>query len=316
MGEVVPIAPDDLIKYTYNKLIYLWLDNFAHNLPQIREGLDINDLPKREGEACLCVGAGPSLSKFHHLEKIKQTGWKHPILVCDRILKNCLEHGIVPYAVASVDGSPLIAKYYKSKIVKKHMDKINAIFNVTVHPSVVNQWKGKIHWFTAMLDMPGKPKGKINTHSMSFFLHVMSGYKNIMSAIGNVGSTIWNVGYVLGCNPICLVGYDFSEQVNDKAKAIYFKSFTAMYLQKFKGDVNKAMDKAADLHQVEHNPDFDNYYLINPIWKRYRATLASHIISSGYPTVNCTEGGCLHTEAIKCDNFTAMSLEKALEKWR
>lgn len=323
MSDVIPAAPDDIQTQTYNARIVLWLENFATNFGKIKNGLNLQDIPKKTGEACICVAAGPSLAHHKHLSKIKKSGWKHPILCVDKKLRSCLEHGIIPYATATVDGSPIIANFYKNKIVRKLSKQINAAFSITVHPNVVKFWKGPIWWFTPMLDLPSKAK-KLNKRSVSFILHVLSGYKGIASGIGNVGAFLWNLGYILESDPIILVGYDFSEQVHDKKNAVYFEYFTRMFLSKYakgkkkvdEATLIKAMDKAADLHQIERNPDFNNTYLVNPIWKRYRETFAAHIRTSKKHTINASGGGCLHTEAIKCDNFESMSLDDVLRKWR
>ena len=321
---MIPPAPDDLMEYTYNTLIYRWLDNFATNIEEIRKGLNLTDIPKRKGEPCLCVGAGPSLNRYHHLDMIKKAKWKHPVLVCDKVLVDCLKHGIKPYATASVDGSPQIANFYAHNLVRKNTKDFVAVFSVTVHPNVAKTWKGKTYFFTPMLDMPNvKETTKINSRSPTFMLHVLSNYKGIASGIGNVGSFLFNLGYILECSPLILIGFDFSEQVKDKADAVYFNALTAMHLRKIaekrpptKKEVNAAMDKAADLHQVELNPDFNTYYLVNPIWKRYREMLVAHIITSKKHVIQCTGNGCIHTGAIKAPNFEAMPLMKTLEKYK
>lgn len=253
---------------------------------------------------------------------IKKAKWKNPVLACDKVLIDCLKHNIKPYAVCSVDGSPQIANFYTHNLVRKNAKDFAAVLSVTVHPKVVEAWKGKTFWFTPMLDMPGiKGTTKINSRSPTFILHVLSNYKGIASGIGNVGSFLFNVGFILECSDLILVGFDFSEQVKDKADAVYFNAFVRMILQKIKDrpvtkeDFENAMDQAAALHQVERNPDFNTYYLVNPIWKRYRETLAAHIITSKKHVINATQGGCLHTEAIKAPNFEAMSLEDALRKY-
>lgn len=206
MTEIISAAPDALMEHTYNTLIPLWLENFARNLPVIREGSDISEIPKRKGEPCILIGAGPSLKRYNHLAMIQKAKWKHPILACDRVLVDCLKHDIKPYVVASVDGSPLVANYYTHHLVRKHAKDINAAFNITIHPNVVKQWKGKVYYFTPMLDQPTKENKKLNTRSVTYILHALSNYKSIISAIGQVGSFLWNLSYALECEPLCVSG--------------------------------------------------------------------------------------------------------------
>lgn len=350
MNEIIPPAKH-MLDATYNALIGPWMQNFAINLPKIRKGLNLQNLQKKEGEPCILIGGGPSLTRYKHLQKIKKACWKHPVLCCDKVISDCLSHGIKPYITASVDGNPVIAEYYQDKTVKKASRILNAAFSITVHPKTVKAWKGKIWWFTAMLDSIEKdeehdlllqkfleidvtepdalikfvklqqkiltrtPKRQLNRHSNSYLLHLLSGGKGLISAVGNVGSFLWNLAADLGCSPIILTGYDFSEQVRDKADAVYFMKYAMMFHKKGGLSWEDAQDKAALLHQVETNPDFNTHYLVNPIWKSYREQLKAHIITSKIHTINATGNGCLHTKAIPVHTFEATTLESVLNRY-
>jgi hypothetical protein len=343
MAEVVPAAPDSISDFTLRWNLPAWMDNLAENLQAIRKGQDIIDLPKKEKEPCIIVGAGPSLKYFNHLELIRKSGWKHPVFSCDKILGECLRHKIVPYATATVDGSPIVHGFYTAGIVKKYAPQVNALFSVLVHPTVANtygSYNGPIYWYVPLLDMPVTADKKLDVRSLSYILSLLTKHQSLISGIGNVGAFLWNVAYELGCDPIILVGFDFSEQLKDKADAVYFNQLTGMYLQKTK-DPKLAQDKAAALHQLESNPDFiaektgegwlkayyekgqPVRYLVNPIWKHYRNLLAQHIVTSKLHTINATGNGCLHTEAkekdnyiLKADNFEAMDLRDVLEEYK
>lgn len=312
------------------------MDNLAENLPAIRPGLDAQDLPKR-GDPCIVIGAGPSLSAYKHLNILKRSGWNHTILSCDKVLGDCVRRGITPYAVATVDGSPKINAFYNRHDVKRHASEINGLFNVLSHPSVTKTWReagGKTYWFISMLDEPDEKSKQISMRSLTSIMYMLTKQKGLISGMGNVGAFLWNVACALECDPIILVGFDFSEQVADKNQAIYFDFFTGMFLQKCK-DPNPmissqmAQDKAADMHQIEVNPDFkasftrlpyykkgENVrYLVNPIWKFYRDSFAGYIIKSKKHTIQCTGNGCLTTAAIKCSNFEAQPLNEVLQKY-
>ena len=342
--EIMPVAPDTISDFTLRWNLPSWIDNLVENLQVIRSGRDIIDLPKKEKEPCVVVGAGPSLKYFNHLEMIRKSGWSHPVLSCDKVLSECLRHQIVPYATATVDGSPAIHGFYTAGIVKKYAPKVNALFSVLVHPSVAKTYGGyggPIYWYVPLLDMPVTPDKKLDVRSLSYILSLLTKHQSLVSGIGNVGAFLWNVAYELGSDPIILVGFDFSEQVRDKADAVYFEKFTAMFLQKSK-DPDAAQDKAAALHQLESNPDFiaektgegwlkayytkgqPVRYLVNPVWKHYRRVFAQHIVTSKRHTIQATGNGCLHTKAkddegnyiLKADNFEAMDLKDVLEKYK
>jgi uncharacterized Rossmann fold enzyme len=315
------------------------MNNLAENLPEIRAGLDLEDLPHKKGEPVIIIGAGPSLKHYGHLKMIADSGWKHPIICCDRVLGDALKHKLKPYVVATVDAAPQLLGFYSQPIVRNYANEINGAFNVFTHPKVVKEWEshgGKVYWFVPMIDNPRTADEKINARSQTYMMHLLTKQKGIISGIGNVGAFSWNLAYSLEADPICLVGLDFSEQVKDKSEAVYFNSFTSMFMQKTK-DVNAAMDKAADLHQLEENPDFiceeddppyynkgkHPTYLVNPIWKEYRNNLAWHIVSSGKHTINATMNGCLHTQAknekgdfiLKCPNFQVCPLSEVLKTY-
>ena len=309
---------------TYRACIQAWMQNFRLNLPRIWKDPQICDLPKKEKVPCICIGAGPSLQKFHHLEMIAKAKWKFPILVCDKVLKQALDLKLNPYIVCSVDGSPLVANFYNNIKPKMIPSDLNALFAVTIHPKVVKAWRRRIYWFVPMLD----EVQKLQDRSLTYLLCLISGHKGTMSGIGNVGGTIWNISAELGCSPIILVGFDFSEQVKYKEQAVYWNHLVALFLKET-GDLEKAQEKAALLYQVEENPDFkatfndlpyyekgkNVRYLVNPIWKGYQRQLKAHIESSGIHTIQSTNNGCLHTGAIKCPNFEALPLKMVLEKY-
>src|SRR5205807_6855556 len=73
-----------------------WYKNFAENLPEIQNGLNLSQCPKRKGPA-LIVGAGPSLYRNQHLDIIAKRRDEIPtLIVTDRMLKPCVERGIIP----------------------------------------------------------------------------------------------------------------------------------------------------------------------------------------------------------------------------
>ena len=52
----------DLVQtLTFNKMLPIWMDNFARNIQQILNGKDIKELERMDKEPCLVVGAGPSI---------------------------------------------------------------------------------------------------------------------------------------------------------------------------------------------------------------------------------------------------------------
>ena len=338
------IRPIALNEATYNIRIDLWLENFRLNLERIRQEPQLQDLEHRKGEPCICVGAGPSLARNKHLQKIGQSGWKHPVLCCDKIFADALSNSVNPYLVASVDGSPLVRKFYKPSIVRKNIRNINVAFNVAVHPTVANM-KKPAYWFTGMLD----DVTHLQKHSVTYILCRLANHRGVISGVGNVGGFLWNEAVELECSPIILVGYDFSEQVKYKEQTVFWNGIVTEFLRQImkekghekptKQDGIDAQDKASLIHQIEENPDFiAEYdeppyftkgkpvrYLVNPTWKGYREALRGLLIGLSQEqlkrklpvttTINCSGNGCLHTSSIQTPYFQAKPLEQILKEY-
>jgi hypothetical protein len=336
MTEIVQ-ASENANRATAAVMMPHWMENLYKNLPLIRPGRNAIDIPHKPKEPCIIVGAGPSLSKFNHLNMIKASGWSHPILSCDKKLLSCLLLGIVPYVVGSIDASEKIAGFYSAPIIKKHAQDIYGVFSTMIHPKVIERWRmlSDVYWFNPLIDSVEKG----NPSLFSSAIWYLTNKKGFMSGVGNVGSFLWNLATALECDPIILVGFDFSEQVEDVADAIYFKQYLSTFLQKGY-EPNKASDAAAEVHQPESNPDFicdfddeSPYYqkglpvryLVNPIWKTYRDMLAANIAVAPCKTINATGNGCLHSGAknkngdlILADKskFESVKLEKVLDYFK
>lgn len=334
-SEVIPAAAEGLQEHTYNTLIEMWLDNFLTNLPSIRQGKKLEDIPKKTKEPIICVAAGPSLKRFNHLRMLKE--WNHPILCCDRILNMALQEKLKPYAVATVDGSPAIYKFYNHPIIKKQSH-IMGIFTTIISPNIPQSWRGPIYWYLSVMDEVLTEKG-VNKKTVTYVLHYLANSASLISTMGNVGGFLVNLAIGLEADPIILVGYDFAEYVKYKDQTSYFKALTNMFMLKYKKK-KIARDKAADLMQVEVNPDFiaefDDMpyfkkgeqvrYLTNPVWKAYRNALGKLIINSKSHIIQSTGNGSLHSHAEweadntkytlrNCKNFEAIPLEKVLDKY-
>jgi len=279
----------------------MWYNNFAENLAIIRKGKDVKELPRLDGKPCICLGAGPSVWKHNHLELLKK--WKGMILCCDRMLIECLKRGIVPFAVATVDGDKRIKEFYDDPIVDKYKDQVKAVFSaVTVHPEVVRRCPFEKYWFVPIYDDPRKPK------SLTFALYYLSGEKSLLVTGGTVGSFIFNLAYFLGCNPIILVGYDYSyDAETPPEKTPYWFA----YLQLCKWNY----EKAKKLFVIGENPYFKTKYMLDLMFKVYREILAFYLkqLPKNIQVINATEGGSLHKPEVR---VRCLKLREVIESFQ
>jgi hypothetical protein len=301
-----------IMDWTEHKWL-LWLDNLGANLESIRKGKNINDIPVRKGAAVI-VGAGPSLYKYRHLDLLKKYRTRIPtIFATDRMLKPLIQVEVTPHLVSTVDGDPSVSQFYRLNTEERLRAKTDVVLSaVTTHPQTLKAIRenlsGDIYWYTHMFDNPTDPRcPKCNRFSITTAAYYLDGQKGMIRSPGNIGATIANIALSIGCNPIILVGLDFSYPANlPIEKTMYYDG----YLKRAGLD----REKVKQSYRVETNPDFQREYLIDGVWNVYKhlmlelAMYASKVNKVQF--INATGNGALHGEGI-----IGMELEDALEKY-
>jgi hypothetical protein len=324
-----------------------WWDNFAQNIGIVRAGKDVSKIPKRTGHPAVVVGAGPSAG-VRELLILKEHRDKLTIISTDRMLKPLIQVGIQPDFVATVDGDPSVADFYNvypsSADVPGNMNwredppkrlSTSAVLNVTTtHPKTVQAaYHGcsEVYWFNSFFDDPQAPTCHICRRvSPTAGFYFMSGGKTILQALGNVGAFGWHLGYFLGCNPVILLGMDYSYAPETPIeKTHYYDAYlkiaatehlleggpgaalpqTQQAIEAHVVRCLKCRQRVKDTYQIQTNPDFQQKYLIDKIWGVYRDLLMPFIARAKCRTVNCS-GGALHGPRI-----SGMKLEDALAKF-
>ena len=210
----------DLVQtLTFNKMLPIWMDNFARNIQQILNGKDIKELERMDKEPCLVVGAGPSIRYFKQLDILKK--WKGNIIACDKMLIPLLERGIKPKIVCSVDADESVSNFYAGSLVKKNRD-VKAVMSATsIHPKVIEKCPLEIYFFIPIWDDPLKPTSLTRV----FYFMVR---KTMMETYGNSGSCAWAIAHFLGCDPIGILGLDYAYYTNDIRETTYFQTFKTL----------------------------------------------------------------------------------------
>jgi len=302
------LVPEKITRYSFEKLMPLWSQNFAENLPYIRNGRAINDLEGYgRGKAAIVVGAGPSLWKNNHLKMLAKSQFDGVLLVCDRVLKSALRIGLTPdkfdIFVGTVDGNRnLIWKHYDDPLVDKYGDKIKGIFASTSAPNARARAEKagiQIYWFNPFFDDWRK------TESFTRLCGMMTSSEKRPKGIGairgggNVGTALWSISFsVLNCNPVALIGLDLSYL---DGTPIENTSYYEKIIKAAEGDINLAKK----YFKRGYNPYFKCYYLTDFVFDSYRKIflhMASKVPKE-YVTINCTEGGSLFGPYIYCMKF-------------
>ena len=305
--EILDENAKAISEHTFSYKSFLWMRNMAQNMQRILEGHNLAELMEeyrgKRGSA-IVVGGGPSIERHRHLDILAESGYEGTILACDKMLIPLLKRGVIPDIVGTVDGDPRIAKYYDDPIVNKYASEIKAVFCAnSVSPEVVERWikaGGEIWWFIAIWDDPVK-----NVKSVTRLLHFMTG-KMMCNVGGNIGTTLWNIAYMLGRNPIALIGMDLGyPEDTDLTKTPYYDAWVKMT----GGDP----EAIARCFRKGYNPHFKCYYYTDLMFDAYRRILEEMIKHASVKTINCTEGGSLH---FKHPNFKCMKLKTFLKKFK
>jgi len=213
--RLTSLVPEKITRYTMEVLMPLWSENFALNLPYIREGRAINELEGMgKGKPSIVIGAGPSLKKHKHLEILAKSDFDGYVFVSDGILKKALRKGVTPdkfsnYWVGTVDGNrELIWKYYDDPLVDRYGDKIKGLFTTMAAPNARERAEKagiEIYWYNPRYDDWRK------NESFTRLCGMMTKTENRPKGIGciksggNVGSALWTISFsVFNCSPICL----------------------------------------------------------------------------------------------------------------
>ncbi len=301
--RLIDTQTENIMKTTGESFRALWMDNFALNLPLIRDDcFTLRDLVIEENGSAIAVGAGPSVWKNKHLEMLGDSGYKGTVIATDRMLIPCLEHGIIPYASISVDGNrELVEKFYDHPLVDKYGSRIKAVLHSTVAPNVPKRClkaKMPVHWFHGISDDCRRDG---TTTAILWMTQSKRNTKGIVSMMagGNTGTASWVLAWhVLKRNPVALIGFDFGyPEGTPLEKTPYWSTFTSI-----DPDPMIASLKAQTFYEEVYHPIFKTKTLICPVFKAYRQFLYEMLefLPPHQVTWNCTGGGTLFHRHLAC----------------
>ena len=292
-----------------------WIKNFRDNLNSIRNGNSAKKLiPKEQYSSAIVIGAGPSLKKNKHLEILADSNFTGAVICCDSVLSKVLEAGITPekfknFFVISIDTQSHQKEFFEKPIIKKFSNKIKCILSTTVHSSThkaIIDSGMEIYWVHTLFDYD---KGKT---SFNYISGIMSrsntnekGFPGIQTG-GNVGTSAWVISWnILKCPQVVLIGIDNSYPVENIDGKIDINSVGRVHpilyehLKGSQSDKNnsKLTERA---FPIVHNPDFNCYYIQDPIFLYYSNALNEFIgkTKNIVKTINATGGGAIFGEGV------------------
>jgi len=276
----------------------LWADNLAKNIPVVRTGRDIKELPKINSSSAVVVGAGPSIERHGHLKLLGESGYGGAIIACDKVLAPCLKVGVEPDIMISVDGAQAISKFFDDPIIAENR-KTKVALNVITHPDTINKIPHEKYFFMTAYDDP------LGKKSMTRLIHFMT-RKTIMSSFGCAGGQAVNLAMFLGADPVIMVGMDYGYPSDTPLEQTsYYKSYRWL--------AERSGKKVEEYFTKIQNPETGERVMLDLNWSVYRELFLRHMrmMKNKTRVVNCTPTSSLFGEGIE-----SMPLEGALEKWR
>jgi len=243
----------------------------------------------------LIVSGGPSV-KNNEASKLKMLkDYNNWLFAGDGIYKEMFTRGIYPLVVCSVDGDPIIAKYFDIDGLAR--GRTVFYMSVTTHPDTINRLRDhatQIRWFMPMIDNP-EEEGSYTNIALKKGIPVFYGG-------GNVGTTMFNiVTWVYPWDRIGMIGFDMSYPSED---------YTFENSQYYWHLMDAARDdrELAESKMIEvWNPHINKYITTDPTYFTYAVKFMEFFKelpqSVKDATTNLTETGLLFGEGLKWGNF-------------
>jgi len=307
--EVFENAVKQVDSNTANYLYPMWMDNYAHNLKTARNGdsfdkIYIKNPPKR----VLVVGRGPSLFKHNPINLMVKRKFPGVILASDGALPELAKRRIIPEYSMTVDGSPIIKKWYNPPEVGRIGSKTSALLPITVHPSTAKACQDngvKIYWWLPYLENGETFKGITDILQMQ--THTKRNPTGISrhNGCGNCGlSAIWFAKTILRTEEIVLVGMDGGYPWDTKIEALHYHE----NMLKSCGYNEEQVQKMYKIYRFNCWSGIQNQQsAVDPCFELYRnifIKLAQDITDAGTKIINCSQAGCLVTPEVKCMKFS------------
>jgi hypothetical protein len=296
-----------------------WVTNFALNLPHIWNEKSAKDLTpsteptyQKEKHSAIVIGRGPSIKKHEHLKLLAESNYQGAIVCCDGKLADALKAGITPdkfpkYFVTTIDPYPKIIKHYDHEIVNAYGSKIKGIFTVIANPNVVERARQagiQIHWLHSLFDYN---EGKKSFNKISSLMIRAKNKLHGLPAIqtgGNIGTASWFISWqILKCSTVALIGINHGWEEDTSWETIITHGDDSGEISK---DIDRNSPSFNKLFKKIHNPDFNCYCILDPLFQFYSEALKEFILRSPewVTTINATEGGSIFGKRVKSMKFS------------
>lgn len=304
------------------------LENARRNLSKLKKS--IRELPVPSDEktrSAIVISAGPSVHRKNSIERIKNSGYKGATVCVDGAYLACLRRGLIPDYMLTLDPHPTrIVRWFgdpdyeancarddyferqdlnvemrtkslqKNRediaLVNEHGHKTKAIVSTSAPEAVVRrieEGKFDTYWWNPLVDDPRK-EGSL-TRSL-YNINKLP----CLNTGGNVGTASWVfASQTLKARSVGLVGMDFGY-------------FSDLPIEKTQGYYELILHLGGPNNLEKYFTNFtfpltgERFYTdVTYFW--YRRNFLELIDKSPARTFNCTEGGTLFSDNVRCERL-------------
>jgi hypothetical protein len=279
----------------------------------------IDELSKREWPRdAVILARGPSFFReryFEKLSKARKLGHRFVLLCADGVVAHCMDKGVMPDIVVTVDpsirilhwlGDPdgltandeyflkdrdaprekkaLLDQAYIIELLNKRGHELTVAVDVFTHENVLERLLSigaKIFLYFPMSD------------DQEYMTEMWKQYPDLVSLScgGNVGTAAYNLARFLGASRICLAGFDFG-----------YPPGTPLEETQYYDLIEKNPELGRELFVTIKNPHLKRPWFTDRVYLGYAHTLLKmiqHASSQRVVTVNATGGGILFGATLK-----------------
>lgn len=267
------------------------------------KGVKVKHVPK--GSAVV-VGRGPSLFQHKHCEMLAESDYGGLVIASDGGMIPLLDAGVIPDVVVTVDGAPIIKKYFEHPLLEKHGKDIKWVVSVTASPEVYHAARNvgiRPHWFNPIFDDWRQNESFTRIQALMTRTERFKMGTPRLSATGHAGGCAWNCAMsIFKRSPIALIGLDLGYPEGTKLEDTQYYSSVLRI-----AEGNTAVIREA--YKEFYHPVWKKKAFVDLVFYHYRqsfielqqATDPWYRLYGG--TINCTMGGTLFGQEIKCMGF-------------
>ena len=323
-GQIGLSLLDEMPRLTLDRIGEKAISNAHKNKSLLGHGVSIKSLRGAslgKGDKAIIIAAGPSLRRTNIAGKIKSAGFDGAIIATDSAMLYCLENGIIPDLVVTVDPHPTrIGRWFGNPKLKESDLALDDYFKrQDMDPAFSDELKAntkalklldlygsRIRIALSSSSSPAVVKRAIDTGMEVFWWNPM--YDDIslpnsltrkvfdlnelpcINAGGNVGSACWMMAdVVLEKRLVAVTGMDFS----------YYDETPYKNTQYYNEAVDLVGEENLDALYIRiFNPHLKKWFYTDPAYYWYRENFLELALDADCMTYNCTEGGIIFGEGI------------------